>query len=292
MTQFSVCAIVVTFHPDPDVLENLALLRKQFQRVLVVDNGSLPHTLGPLRRAADQHDYLVVENGVNLGIAAALNRGARQAAKEGYEWVALFDQDSVVAPGFMDAMFKGMEESSLPTKPAIYVPRYFDRGSGEEMQPVKEPGGELLVARTSGCLIPLWVFDECGWFIEELVIDQVDYEFCLRVRAKGYRIVQCAQAMLRHSLGAPMVHRVLGMRLFGTTNHNPARRYYLARNRTWLLKKYWASYPTWCSGLCILTLKEIVKILLVENRRWSKLGHTLLGLYDGVIGRMGMTVKL
>jgi rhamnosyltransferase len=287
-----ICAIVVTFHPGSDVLGHIAVTSRQVERLIVVDNGSAGHTLEDLRSDSYLHSYVLIENGANLGIACALNVGIRHAIALGYGWVLLLDQDSVLTAGFLEAMLHGVEARQDRDHIAIFIPRYFDRSSGEEMRPDRDRAGKLLVARTSGSLMAAWVFEECGWFVEELVIDQVDYEFSLRVRSRGYGIAECPEAMLLHSLGSPAVHRVFGRRIFGTTNHSAARRYYLARNRTWLLKRYWSAYPRWCAELCVLTLKESLKILVVEDRRWSKLGHTLLGLRDGVAGRMGMTMKL
>jgi rhamnosyltransferase len=288
-----VCAVVVTFNPALETLANLELLLEQVEALVVVDNGSRVECLDAVRRLSEARGFGLLENEVNLGIAAALNRGARYAIANGFRWVALFDQDSAVTPGFFAAMFEGVETHRRRDKVAIFCPRYVDRESGRDMAPAKYGRGSgLLVGRTSGSLMRAPVFEECGWFVEEMVIDQVDFEYCLRVRRRGYEIAECRGATLVHTLGAPQVLRLFGVRLFGTTNHSAARRYYLARNRTWLLKKYWVLYPRWCSGLCVLTLKESAKILIVEDRRWSKLGHILLGLRDGAIGRMGMTVKL
>jgi rhamnosyltransferase len=287
-----VCAVVVTFHPGHDVLRNLALVMAQAQRLVVVDNGSGAASLKMLREASAERGFALIENRSNLGIAAALNRGVRQALAEGYGWVVLFDQDSTVGGGFLDAMFWQLDRDPRRGRVAVVCPRYVDRDSGRLMIATRTRDGEIAVARTSGSLMPAWVFAECGWFVEELLIDQVDYEYCLRLRSRGYLIAECAGATLRHTLGAPSVHRLFGVRLFGTTNHSAARRYYLVRNRMWMLRRYWGEFPRWCVDACVATVKESVKILLVEDCRWSKLRHTALGVRDGVLGRMGKTVEL
>ena len=48
-----------------------------------------------------------------------------------------------------------------------------------------------MVAITSGSLMPVEIFDRCGWFEEDLIIDRVDDEYCLRVRSMGYTIALC-----------------------------------------------------------------------------------------------------
>ncbi|HEY0759334.1 MAG TPA: glycosyltransferase family 2 protein [Acidisarcina sp.] len=287
----AVCAILVTFRPPPEVLMNIRQVREQVQSLIVVDNGSGRSSVAMLRGTSAEQRFLLIENKDNLGIAAALNIGIKEAAIQGYRWVILFDQDSRATPGFIDKMFAGMRVLPDGDKVAIFCPRYIDRASGRPMPSTTLADGSLAVARSSGSLMPMWVFERCGWFIEEMVIDQVDYEYCLRVRSFGYRIIEC-EAVLLHTLGKPKVHRLLGRRLFATTNHSAARRYYLVRNRVWLSRKHLMSNPRWCLEAGFATLKECAKIALVEDYRWSKLRYTFLGVRDGLIGRMGKTVEL
>src|SRR5271168_4239515 len=94
-------AIVVTYHPRSEYLENLASIRAQVDSLIVVDNGSTQDALSGMRRASAEAGFTLIENGTNLGIATALNLGVREAQRQGCDWVALFDQDSVLTDGFM-----------------------------------------------------------------------------------------------------------------------------------------------------------------------------------------------
>ncbi|MES2392876.1 MAG: glycosyltransferase, partial [Acidobacteriota bacterium] len=122
-----VCAVIVTFHPDADVIANLQALRPQVSRVVVVDNGSTPEELAQLRQAALALDVELIENGDNLGIAAALNRGIRRALELDYLWVLLFDQDSRVTEDFTQTMMGAFAASPSRDRLAILIPRYEDR---------------------------------------------------------------------------------------------------------------------------------------------------------------------
>src|SRR5688500_12021772 len=83
-------AVVVTFHPGPDVAANLAAIRGQVDRLLIVDNGSTSAALAALEAFARAPGVTLVRNGVNRGIAAALNQAlAWSAAHEG-AWLATF----------------------------------------------------------------------------------------------------------------------------------------------------------------------------------------------------------
>src|ERR1700730_12863141 len=96
ITDDRVSAIVVTFHPRKDHFQNFAKIRAQVDLLVVVDNGSAEDELAQIRESRDELHFNLIENGENLGIAAALNLGVRVAQREGCRWVALFDQDSAV----------------------------------------------------------------------------------------------------------------------------------------------------------------------------------------------------
>ena len=69
-----VCAVVVTYHPDPGFPDRLDRVRPQVGRVVVVDNGSSPPAREMLRNAAGP-DVELILNDANLGVATALNQG-------------------------------------------------------------------------------------------------------------------------------------------------------------------------------------------------------------------------
>jgi rhamnosyltransferase len=290
--QNGVCAIVVTFRPQLDVLENLRKVRPQVQALVVVDNGSTGEALAPFHGASRELDFTLIKNGENLGIAAALNVGVRWAEKNGFPWVVLFDQDSTVTDGLIDAMLDTFNAHPQPERIGLVVPLYVRRGTGANIPSL--PGGKdtLQVARTSGSLIPMRILDELGGFVDEMFIDMVDYEYCLRLRRSGYLLVECKKATLIHSPAAPTVHSILGKFRFTSSNYGAGRRYYIGRNIVWVARLYWADYPSFCTSLLINLVKETAKLALVEKNRIRKLTRTLQGLSDGIAGRMGKRIEL
>jgi rhamnosyltransferase len=283
----NVTAIVVTFHPDSDVLENLSELCRQVQSVVVVDNGSRPESLVPFRAASLSLGFRLIENGENLGVATALNIGIRQAQIDGAEWILLFDQDSTVTPGFAEAMLNGFVSSRWGSHLAILVPHYIDKRFGSPLSATGIMEEELEIAITSGSLIPVSVFRKHGFFEDGLFIDAVDFEFSLRVRSQGFHIEECNKAVLLHSPGTPKTCRFRGHYLFQTTNYSPLRRYYQARNNIWMLRHYWTKFPSFCLERSFDIARDYVKILIAEDARWSKLRAGWKGTLDGVAGHMG-----
>jgi rhamnosyltransferase len=291
MNHAHVCGVVVTFCPPPSVAENLSLLLPQVGGLVVVDNGSVGTRLAWLRAAAQTMGFLLIENGTNLGIAAALNIGVRWARARGFSLVALFDQDSTVTQGFTTVMLAAFAAHPRQDKLAVVTPRQVERSTGgRRVHPLSEDGGPL-VTITSGSLMPMTVFEQCGWFQEDLVIDCVDHEYCLRARSLGYTIVECPQATLLVSVGALRIHRAFGMTLHAR-HYSARRRYYLTRNRMVMVQRFWRKQPVWCCRMLQDVVRDAIKVALVEEHRWSKIKHTGQGLWDALLGRMGMVVEL
>jgi rhamnosyltransferase len=292
MEKKSVCAVVVTYRPDAAVLDNLAAIRPQVQGLVVVDNGSSEEKLNRLRLAAPDMGFTLIENGDNLGIATGLNIGVKWAQSEGYTWVALFDQDSTAPPSFIDTMRRAYDTNRRGDRAALLVPRYIDSRLGHPLPANYAANGSLQVAMTSGSLMPVAIFSQEGWFEESFFIDGVDYEYCLRLRSRGYSVEECTEAVLLHAPADFTECRLNGSRLFLTSNYSAERRYYRDRNKIWMMRKYCTRYPAFFLSTLASSLKDCLKILLAENDKRRKVFHMALGVRDGLLGRMGKTVQL
>jgi rhamnosyltransferase len=292
--QNGVCAIVVTFRPGAAIEANLAAIRPQVEGVVVVDNGSSSNAMPRLRSVCDRLSIRLIENRDNLGLPAALNIGITLALQSGYRWVALFDQDSTATEGMIEGMLEAYERHASDSNIGIVAPRYRNRLTAA-IDPNSPPilnAGMLDAAWTSGSLIPAQVLKEVGGFEESLFIDLLDYDFSLRVRSAGYAILLADQATLLHEAGFPVSHRLLGLFTVRTDNHKPARRYYFARNRVWIVKKYQKLFPGLVRKNIARQMKELTWMLLCETNRWQILKSVADGIIDGMNGRMGYTREL
>lgn len=279
--------MVVTYHPEGEVLENLRALRPQVRWLVVVDNGSTAEELGGLRALSGELGFALVENGKNLGIATALNVGVRRGLEWAPEWFLFFDQDSQVTAGFVETMLRGFRESVFGDRLALLVPRYQDKRSGAAIATDRLREGGVEAAMTSGSLVRAETMGRYGGFLEELFIDMVDSEFCLRLRAAGRVIDDCGDAVLLHSPGSPEYFRVGGRRLFLAGNYSAVRYYYQQRNRVWVARRYGKRFPGFVRRLMVHSAKELFKLVVAERDRWAKLKAFAGGVGDGLRGRMG-----
>ncbi len=283
----SVCAIVVTYHPTRAILENVRLIIEQVAGVVVVDNGSSLEEVTFLRQASTRLGFQLIENGENLGVAEALNRGVYRAQHDGYFWVILFDQDSKITDGFVSQLLTTGETHAHRERLGAIHPKYVDPATGSEFRVWRASDGGPVVSMTSGALIPTRIFDKVGVFASEYFIDCVDFEFCFRLRAAGYLIADSRDAVLIHAAGAATgTIRVMGF-TFRPTNHSAIRRYYMSRNRIAMYRKYFTTFPRWILQSMNESLRETIKCFLGERDRAPKFRSFLLGTWDGLIGRMG-----
>jgi rhamnosyltransferase len=225
-----------------------------------------------------------------LGIAAALNIGIRFALERDYPWVATFDQDSTAPDGFIEDLLAAWNTCQFKNEVAIVGPQYRDRHTGRISSYIAGESddvfGEVFTTMTSGNLVRSNVFAVAGFFDETLFIDCVDHEFCLRLRSRGYRLIESTDAILIHSLGRMTLHAVAG-RVFKVFNHSPLRRYYNARNRVLLYRRYGSAFFGWLCRDLYNFCKEIAGIILFESNAGAKVGAIARGVVHGLLGRTG-----
>lgn len=289
----SICAVVISYYPAEQIIENVVTLLDQVDEVVIVDNGSDPATKELLGRLGHYPKVSVIYNHENIGIAAALNIGVKQAKKSEYKWIATFDQDSKVTPGMISTMLQVYEAYPEQGKVASLSPRYRDIASGRigssSNQHSSHGGGaygEPLVVITSGNMIKSSAFDTVGYFNEVLFIDHVDTEFCLRCATLGYKILEAHDAILEHSLGTPTQHKILWKTPI-TSNHSALRRYYNARNGVYIYKKFVFERPVWVIKHAYTYLKIIIALMLFERQRGGKLIAICRGVFHGLFGKLG-----
>jgi rhamnosyltransferase len=286
VTSQSVCAVVVTYHPSVAMIENLSEIGAQTPGLVVVDNHSNPEALGKLREASRSVPFHLIENDQNLGIAEALNQGVKWARGAGYPFVVLFDQDSQLTPHFIENLLETWESHPQRDRVGSIHPTYFDPDEVKDPVPQRASDGGPVTSMTSGALMPQWVFDKVGWFDSDFFIDEVDAEYCYRIRAAGYIIADSPKAILLHRTGHPEQFRFLGFTC-RPTNHSATRRYYMSRNRIVLYRRYFPIFPRFVLHSIVMASIETIKCFVADRDRLRKFRNFLLGSWDGLTGRMG-----
>lgn len=281
-----ICAVVTAYFPDLGFEQRLVSVLSQVDVLVVVDNtpgGVCKNRLGPLCKRA--HQATVIEMGNNMGVAAALNKGLEYAIASGCSLMVSLDQDTHCYPHMVSTLMSAYAE----TEPRIAVigGNYFDIRNRTSRIP--ELGHQSWLRQktviTSGCLINTAIAAKVGGFREDYFIDQVDHEFCLRVRSHGYDIAITRAPVMIHSVG-----EADGMRLpiLGTLpGQSPLRKYYVARNSLVTAAAYLRTDPLWCFVRFSRLALGLLLTLTFERNRVIKAKAFLLGCLDAVRYRMG-----
>jgi len=287
-TPETVCGVVVSYHPDRDFFDRIKRIVPQVRQTVIVDNGSSSQMTERMRELADEYDIHLILNHHNAGLADALNTGTRWAIAQGHHWVLTLDQDTVVQPNMVDSFTEVFRWYPFPERLAVIGSNYQDRTTGkvlrDEAAPGQGPAIEIAAVLTSGSLVSVDAFQAFGGFRADFFIDCVDFEYCLRARSRGFHVLMTSKPTMEHGIGHLTEHRLL-WKTVGTSNHSPARQYFLARNSLILVREYFRKEPSWIRKFFWAWIKSIVRVVLLEEQRIPKIGHVLRGCADGIFGR-------
>lgn len=272
---------VILYNPPPDLIRNLESYADEVTELLIIDNSDQPHNLLPLLIAHfPLHHYF--RNEENAGVAKALNQAANFAINKKYRWLLTMDQDSRFTEGSLTTLIK-MSELPMPNV-GIFAPLHVNKDViiGEE----NEAWSIVKKTMTSGNLLNLEVLQKCGLFEEKLFLDYVDHEYNLRIRKRGYKIVRVNRSHLVHNLGNIESYR-LGFMSIKSTHHNATRRYYIARNRLYVIFKYFTFSPKFFFREIYNYWIDYLRILVFDKNKLQKILAVAEGTKDWFFGNYG-----
>ncbi|BAN23952.1 rhamnosyltransferase [Caballeronia insecticola] len=285
-------AVVVFYHPDDTCFRNANRLAERLVCV-VVDNteGSTQDSGRGL--AAGVH-YL--PSGKNEGIATAFNRGVARLKELQCDKAILFDQDSAPDARLLVELPRAMAElSKVNPRVALVGPAYVDDRLGGPTPFVRFAPWRLLRVPaegdapigtdfliSSGSCVNLQAWDEIGPLQDDLFIDFVDLEWCVRAKRKGFSLYGIPWVQMNHSLGGEPI-RVLGR---AYPSHSATRHYYLFRNAVALILR--PDIPwLWKSGELVKLPIRLCIYALFLKPRWRHVKMACNGIMDGLRGRLG-----
>lgn len=270
-----IAGAVVLYQPRLEVIQNIKSYLPYIDKLFVVDNSEIVEEEIRNRLCAlPKVEY--ISFGENQGIAKALNH-ALQCANS-FEWLLTMDQDSHFGEGECEQYLQ-KAKTIIRNEPrmALIGLRY----TGGDIETHGEYQSVDAVI-TSGSLMSVSIAREVGGFDEALFIDEVDHEFCYRLKKFGYGVFRINTITLIHQLGHPFRGMILGRKLV-SGGHSVIRKYYIARNKVYVARKYPGVRSRYWKEL----IKLFIKMLLLEPGRIKNIEYILGGVWDGIRGRMG-----
>ncbi|WP_404431803.1 glycosyltransferase family 2 protein [Microbacterium lacus] len=280
-TQPRVVGVVLSYHPEPAIIENVRELLRQADHVYIVDNAADDTSRGLLADLAAEKAVTVLAYPENLGVAAGFNAGMRAGLADGADFVWIFDQDSTVTESMLDRLLAA--HAAAGPSAGIIAPALRSHATGVIYRRESGRGARAVpVLISSGSLFSRALVDRIGLHDEPLFIDYVDHDICLRARLYGMRNYKVFDAVLEHRFGDSDPTTLLGQRIF-LSNYSPFRHYYMARNRMILIKRFGLGHWFWED--LIFTAKAWAKVLLRESGRREKITAFFRGWRDGITYR-------
>lgn len=288
-----VAAVVVTYHPSPNALEELLrAITSQTEGVAVVDNT--PGTGAVLPDIA-LSEVAVIRNGANAGLAAAQNQGIRWAAERGFTHVFMLDQDSVPDADCVARLYeaaRGMAEKGMAV--GTVGPCVLDNRTGRAYSFKRFTFGgikhklcsgqsEVVPADfviASGSLTSMQALQAVGAMDDGLFIDRIDIDWCLRAAAMGYGVYGVCAARMRHEPGERS-RRVWIGRWTEAAVHSPERTYYMIRNSIVLYRKPYAPLR-WIVNDVVWLAGVVIVSCAVAPGRMRRLGLVLKAIWHGL----------
>lgn len=271
---------IITYNPEIDRLSQcIQKAVQECQKVVVVDNGSA--NVGDIVQLVEtfENSY-IIENERNFGIAKALNQVFCEAVKQNYKWVLTLDQDTVIPDNLLERYSQAISNNSINL--AIICPQIHDDLSKKTWPVLNEGERERYVEKciTSASLNNVKTWDAVGGFDEKLFIDEVDHDYCYRVRKSNGKILLVDNVTINHTIGNSKIYTILGKEII-VRNHSAFRKYYITRNILLVDRKQHEKITFLAIQHCVLFL---VKTLIFEDQKKEKVAACFKGFMDGVKG--------
>lgn len=276
-----IVGLVITYFPSEAIKENIASYLSIISELIIIDNTpGESHIIKNYDETWDNRKQLTIYfNQQNYGIAKALNQGAKIASLKGYQWILTMDQDSMFPDSTFFMKFEKLGKQNL----AIFAP---GTNASNKTPVTEDTQVEVDFVMTSGNILNLNAWDQIGGFDEKLFIDEVDHDFCLRLKLNNYHIIQYHKSILDHKLGSSKQIRILGKKKL-IFLHQAERTYYIFRNNMYMFKKYSVNFPRLMRKRKFILLKDFIKILLFSNHKTTHIKSAIYGIVDYKKGKFG-----
>lgn len=276
----------LTFNPDSSFADKALAVAAASATVIVVDDGSRVNT------EVDRYEKIrgisgveIIEKGANLGIASSFNIALRLAADKGARRLLTFDQDTQVSSRLVDRLTEAADILGGRVGRPWGVVGPGQIGGMQYAASATESLVDVAEIIQSAAMFSIPAVLEIGGALDELFIDCVDTDLCLRLRSQGYGVYAATEIAIDHPIGTGQLFGFFGRKIL-ISGHSAFRRYFIVRNRIFILKRYGIKELRWAAVTVRRLLVGIALSLTVESERRRKLQAVLRGTSDGLRGNL------
>ncbi|WP_419881719.1 glycosyltransferase family 2 protein [Peribacillus sp. B-H-3] len=283
---------IVTYNPEILRLkENIDALISQVNLLVIIDNNS--ENIEAIEKSLHQYSYnkvILIKYKCNKGLAYALNNALKVALENKCQWLLTMDQDSVISRNYVDEcknIIVNNSDKNIGIISPVVIDRNINNVSPQTYIANEEKCTNLVTCITSGAFTNVNASIDCGGFDNDLFIDQIDYDLCLKLRASGYFTFRLNSSNIIHELGRIAESKIMGFKYL-TTNHSSKRLYYIYRNYLIIRKRYLTLIKSdkevkiWFKQQGLRLLYRPFKIILSEKMKTEKILSIVNGVRDGI----------
>ena len=261
-------------------------------KIILIDNECQNDVLDELRKNEKIH---IIKNENNEGFARANNQGIRYSLKNGFDYVLLLNNDTVIKNDLLELLIKqsnnlnqkiiqplilnydGSEIWNAGGKINNFFGTFKTLKKGESFKSFKSSSD--FTDWFTGCcvLIKSEIFNEIGYFDERFFAYYEDVDFSIRLKSNGYKIALMNDSYLQHfeSASSKSINKNEG-------NLSPYVHYLNIRNHILLLKIHLKSFNT--IGIFLYQLIKILSYLIyfLIRFRFNKFKMASKGFIDAI----------
>jgi len=261
-------------------------------KIILIDNEYQKSMSNQLKKSKKIH---LIRNKKNEGFARANNQGIKYSIKNGFDYILLLNNDTLIKNDLLDSLIK--QSSTLNQKiiqPLIlnydgtriwnaggtinyFLGTFKTLKKGESFKNFKTSIN--FTDWFSGCcvLIKSEIFKDIGYFDDRFFAYYEDVDFSIRLKSKGYSIAMMNDSYLKHfeSASSKSSNQNEG-------NLSPYVHYLNIRNHIFLLKKHSKSFNT--IGVLLYQLIKILSYLIyfLIRFRFNKFKMVLKGFINAI----------
>ena len=274
---------IIVYNPERNILDNIARIISS-NNILIVDNSD--SEVSWLKELCIVHNLQYNYQCGNVGIASALNVAADYAITNGYTYLVSIDQDSNITQVIINELFAIAEkfDNNVATISPLHI---------NEKVTIATPDEDFtdsIFGLQSANIINLAIWQKLHGFDESLFIDMVDTDYYIRAKLAGYKCITCNNIPMVHQVGSDVKEFKIFGKYIRAFNHSHIRKYYQARNFTYIYFKYRKRFPEVIYFMKIILTMPLT-IIMFESNKVKKLKYYTKGLIDMCFNKMGKLIE-
>ena len=301
-----ILAHIHTFNDEDIIDATIAAVQAQthpVDEIVVVDNASKDATLDqPLVKQTT-----VLRQPINGGTSGAVHAGLRYGLEQGYDWVWVFDADSIPEPDALEkllALYDGFSPDIQRRTAYVACLHYnvqdgvkrhgatFSEGGFAPANPGNDEAYYFCdVVIWSGCLYRMEAVREIGLPNADYMLDWGEFEYGYRVMKAGYKGVIHQGALIRHNIRGYTSIKMLKMKIGPVSvpvhEFAPIRCYYTCRNMIYFALYDFAEQRLRLLRKLVQPMGLLVLGFVLRPRSHPKeIGACFRGMWHGVTGNI------